>query len=328
MSKFFPSIGVFSSLVFLSARILAQTAVPVNPPGAVFPDASIAVAPKIAAVPVSGGDSTVRLGTGDLIEVSVYNVPELDTKTRVSSTGDVYLPLIDYVHVGGLTIDEAETVIERRLDQGGFVKGPHVQLFVHEYTSEGASILGEVSRPGVYPVLGEQKLFDLISAAGGFSERAGKSITITRRARPDKPVTVPISRNLEEHPDSNIPVFAGDTISVRRADVIYVVGEVSRPSGFLMDSGHLSVLQAIALAGGTTSTAKLNGARIIRKGPSGLTEVPVPLKKLLRAKANDLPMEAEDILFVPTSAQKFFAGRSAEAAMQLATAASLIAIRP
>ena len=89
-------------------------------------------------------------------------------------------------------------------------------------------------------------------------------------------MTVPISRNLEEHPDSNIPVFAGDTISVRRADVIYVVGEVSRPSGFLMDSGHLSVLQAIALAGGTTSTAKLNGARIIRKGPSGLTEVPVP----------------------------------------------------
>src|SRR5205823_13671523 len=127
-----------------------------------------------------------------------------------------------------------------------------------------------------------------------------------------------ISRNLEEHTESNVRVMPGDTIMVRRADIVYVVGEVIRPSGFLMDSGHLSVLQAIALAGGTTSTAKLSAARIIRKGPSGLTEVPVPLKRLLRARANDLPMEAEDILFVPTSASKFFAGRSAEAVMQLA----------
>jgi polysaccharide biosynthesis/export protein len=309
--------------LLLAAPSFSQTATqaiqPVTPP-----TDSDANAAKPDAVTRAGGDSAVRLGIGDLVEVSVYNVPELATKTRVGSSGEINLPLVDYVHVAGLTIDEAEVAIERQLDQGGFVKNPHVQLFVQEYTSEGASLLGEVARPGVYPVLGEQTLFNLISAAGGLSERAGKSVTVTRREKP--PITVLISRNLEEHPGSNIQVFPGDIIMVRRADVVYVVGEVNRPSGFLMDSGRVSVLQAMALAGGTTSTAKLSGARIIRKGPSGLTEVPVPLKQLLRAKADDMQMQAEDILFVPTSSRKFLAGRTAEAALQLATATSIVAI--
>ena len=296
-----------------------QAVQPVTPPSG-----SDANATKPDAVTRTGGDSAVRLGVGDLVEVSVYNVPELTTKTRVGSSGDINLPLVDYVHVAGLTIDEAEVAIEKQLDHGGFVKNPHVQLFVQEYTSEGASLLGEVARPGVYPVLGEQTLFNLISAAGGLSERAGKSITVTRRDQ--SPITVPISRNLEEHAESNVRVMAGDTIMVRRADVVYVVGEVNRPTGLSMDSGHISVLQAMALAGGTTSTAKLSGARIIRKGPSGLTEVPVPLKQLLRAKSDDLQMQADDILFVPTSARKFLAGRTAEAALQLATATTIVAI--
>jgi polysaccharide export outer membrane protein len=282
-------------------------------------------APAPPATVGTGGDSAVRLGNGDLIEVNVYNVPELNTKTRVSSAGDVYLPLVDYVHVGGLTINEAEVVVEKRLDQGGFVKNPHVQLSVHEYISGGASVLGEVVKPGVYPVMGEQRLFDLISAGGGLTDRAGKSITVTHRGQ--APIVVPISRNLEDHADSNIAVFPGDSVSVRRADVIYVVGDVLKPSGFLMESGHVSVLQAIALAGGANSTAKLGGARIIRKGPSGLTETPVPLKKLLQAKADDIQMQADDILFVPTSARKLLEGRTAEAALQMATSASLIAVR-
>jgi polysaccharide biosynthesis/export protein len=236
---------------------------------------------------------------------------------------------VNQVHVEGLTLDEAEKAIEQRLDDGGFVRNPHVQLFVSEYTSDGTSVLGEVSRPGVYPVLGEQRLFNLLSAAGGLSPAAGTSITVTHKADPDKPVVVAISRNLQDHPDSNVPIYPGDTVMVRRADVIYVVGDVNRPSGFLMDNGgKLSVLQAIALAGGTTNTAKTSGARIIRKGPEGVTEIPVSLKKLLQAKASDVPLQADDILFVPGSARKVISGRTAEAALQMATAASLIAIRP
>jgi polysaccharide export outer membrane protein len=268
----------------------------------------------------------VRLGAGDLLEVSVFNVPDLNTKLRVSTAGDIYLPLIDYVHVAGLTIDEAEAVIERRLDRGGFVKSPHVQIFVQEYNSAGASVLGEVTKPGIYPILGDQKLFSLISAAGGLSDRAGKSITVTHRDQ--APITVPISHNLEDYPESNIAVLPGDTVTIRRADIVYVVGEVNRPSGFLMDSGHISVLQAIALAGGTSSTAKLNGSRIVRKGPAGLIIVPVQLKKLMEAKISDLPMEADDILFVPTSSRKALQARTAQAAVQMATAVGVVAIRP
>ncbi len=276
-----------------------------------------------------GGDSSIRLGSGDLIEVNVYNVPELTTKTRITDTGEIDLPLINNVHVEGLTINEAEKVLEQRLDQGGFVRNPHVQLFVTEYLSDGTSVLGEVSRPGVYPVLGEQRLFNVLSAAGGLSERAGKSITISHKSQPDQPITVSISRNLEDHPDSNVSVYPGDTIMVRRADVVYVVGDVARPSGFLMDNGgRLSVLQAVALAGGTGPTAKLTGVRIIRKGPEGVTEIPVSLKKLLQAKSNDVPLQADDILFVPTSARKILSGRTAEAALQMATAVSIIAIHP
>jgi polysaccharide biosynthesis/export protein len=272
------------------------------------------------------GDSALRLGPGDLVQVSVYNIPELDTKIRISNNGDINLPLIDYVHVAGLTIDEAEDTIERRLDKGGFVKDPHVQVFVQEYISQGVNVLGEVVKPGIYSALGDQKLFTLVSAAGGFTDRAGNSITVTHRGQP--PISVPMSRNLEDHPESNIAVLPGDTVIVRRADVVYVVGDVMRPSGLMMDSGHISVLQAIALAGGTTSTAKLNGARIVRKGPAGLTTIPVSLKKLMQAKTNDISMEADDILFVPTSSRKVLQARTAEAAVQLATSAGIVFVRP
>lgn len=312
------------ALLLLSGPITAQTVFPSAQPSS-RSDVDDANLSKVAAVP-AGDASAVRLGPGDLIEVSVYNVPELSTKIRVSTRGDINLPLINYVHVDGLTIDEAESVIERRLDSGGFVKNPHVQIFIQEYTSQGASVLGEVAKPGIYPILGGQKLFSLLSSAGGFTDRAGSSITITHHDQP--PITVAISRNLEDHPQSNVAILPGDTVVVRRADVVYVVGDVNRPSGFLMDSGHISVLQAIALAGGVNSTAKINGARIVRRGPTGLTMVPVPLKQLMEAKANDLPMNADDILFVPTSSRKRMQARTADAAVQLATSVGIIAVRP
>jgi polysaccharide export outer membrane protein len=317
-------------LAFFSAAACAQTA----PQAAgvttgAFPDSmNAAAAPPTrthASLPLSGGDSSVRLGAGDLVDVSVYNVPEMETKTRVSYTGDIYLPLVDYVHVDGLTVDEAENVIEKRLDQGGYVRSPHVQLFVQEYASSGVNLMGEVGKPGIYHALGEQTLFNMISAAGGFTDRAGSSITITRHDPSSPPITVPLSANLQEHPESNIPIYPGDTIMVRRADVIFVVGDVGHPSGLMMgDGGRLSVLQAVALAGGTTTTAKLSGTRIIRKGPAGLTEVPVPLKKLLQAKAEDIALEPNDILFVPSGRN---VTHTAENALQMAATASILVIR-
>jgi polysaccharide export outer membrane protein len=115
-------------------------------------------------------------------------------------------------------------------------------------------------------------------------------------------------------------------IIVRRADIIYVVGDVLRPSGVMMDSGGLSVLQALAMAGGTQRTAKLSGAKILRKSPTGIVQTPVDLKKILQAKAPDIPMEANDILVVPSSTGKIMAGRALEAAIQAATLVSVAAI--
>ena len=288
---------------------------------------SPAPAPKSEPEPPRNAD--LRLGPGDLVELSVYSVPELSTKSRVATNGNLYLPLIDYVHVGGLTLEEAQGLIEKRYSDGNFLKDPHVSLFVDEYASQGASVLGEVAKPGVYPVLGQQRLLDLISSAGGFTDKAGRVVTITHRDQPDQPVTVTLPRNPAEKSESNIQVYPGDTIAVHRADIVYVVGEVGKPSGFLMDSGSLTVLQAIALAGGVNRAAKLDGARIIRKNPQGeMTETPLQLKKILAAKAPDLPMRADDILFVPTNTAKLAAGRTIEAALQAATAISIIAIHP
>jgi len=312
----------FLSLVPFGPKLAAQSAETQATPPAIGNAAVMPVRVPQGETPMSA----LRLEAGDLIEVGVYNVPELTTKARVSSKGEIYLPLIDYVHVADLTAEEAGGVIQKRLADGGFVKNPHVTLFVDQYASQGASVLGEVAKPGVYPVPGQQRLFDVISAAGGFTEKAGRSIQVTHRDLPDQPITVPLSRNVTDNPERNVPILPGDTIIVRKADLVYVVGDVGRPSGFLMDSGHLTVLQAIAMAGGTTRTANLGGTRIIHRGAGGPTETAVELKKILRAKAPDITMQAEDILFVPTSAAKVFAGRAVDVAVQAAAAASIVAL--
>ncbi len=311
----------------LAGRVIAQEQA--SPPGEPSqPDRKTSQpnSPPATAEKDNALDSSLRIGEGDLLEFNVYNVPELSTKTRIGSSGDAYLPLIDYVHVAGLTVEEAQAVIEKRLSDGGFVKDPHVTLFVDQFASQGVSLLGEVSRPGVYPALGQQRLFDVISAAGGLTDKAGRSVTITHRNLPDKPAVVELAPHIADNPDSNVQVYPGDTVIVRKADIVYVVGDVARPSGFLMDRGGLTVLQAVALAGGTTQTSKLNGAKIIRKTNGGVSETPIEIKRILDAKAPDVAMRADDILFVPSSARKAIGRRSIDTAIQMATAVSIIAV--
>jgi polysaccharide biosynthesis/export protein len=269
-----------------------------------------------------------RLGPGDLLEVSVYNVPELTTKARVGSSGDVYLPLIDYVHVGDLSLEEAQALIQKRLEDGGFVRSAHVTIFVDESASQGVTILGDVMRPGIYPALGNRKLYDLISAAGGFSATAGRKVSIIREHAPAAPITVTLPRNLADDLQDNIEIMPGDTISVPRAPIVYVVGDVGHPAGFLVDNGSLTVLQALALAGGTNRTAKIGGARIIHKGPDGMIETRVPLKKMLEAKAPDVTLQADDILFVPVSGARVAAGTGFNAAVSAAAGLAILAAHP
>jgi len=269
----------------------------------------------------------VKLGPGDLIEVNVYNVPELTSKVRVSNSGEIYLPLIDYVHVEGLTQEEAQTLVEKRLSDGGFVRSPHVTIFVDEASSQGVTVLGEVTKAGIYPDVADHKLYEVISEAGGFTNSASRKIAVIRRNQPD-PIRIDLPRNLADDLSGNIDIMPGDTITVPRAPIIYVVGDVGRPSGLLVDNGSLTVLQALALAGGTNRTAKMSGARIIRKTPTGMTETNVQLKKMLQAKAPDVTLQGDDILFVPVSAGKLAATRTIEAALTMATAVSIYAVHP
>jgi polysaccharide export outer membrane protein len=278
-----------------------------------------------SAAPAAGNSSLTRLGPGDLLEIGVYNVPELSTKARIGSSGDIYLPLIDYVHVGDLSVEEAQTLIEKRLEDGGFVRNPHVTLFIDESTSQGVTVLGEVSKPGIYPALGDRKLYDMISAAGGFTPSAGRRVSVIRQHSQAPPITVNLPRNLADDLQDNVDIMPGDTITVPRAPVVYVVGDVARPTGLLVDNGSLTVLQALALAGGMNHTAKMSAACIIRKGPAGMTETRVPLKRMLEAKTPDITLQADDILFVPLSGVRFAAGRGFEAAVSAAAGLAILA---
>jgi polysaccharide biosynthesis/export protein len=270
----------------------------------------------------------VKFGAGDLLEVSVYNVPELATKARVSNSGEIYLPLIDYVHVAGLTQEEAQAVIEKRLEDGGFVRNPHVTIFVDEAESQGVTMLGEVAKPGIYPDTADHKLYEVLSQAGGFTAAASHKVAIIRKGKPD-PIRIDLPRNLADDLSGNVDVLPGDTVTVPRAPIVYVVGDVAKPSGFLVDNGNLTVLQALALAGGTNHTAKMGAVRLIRKTPSGsMTETPVPLKKIIEAKAPDLNLQPDDILFVPMSGIRVAAGKVGDAAITAATAVTIYAAHP
>jgi polysaccharide export outer membrane protein len=272
--------------------------------------------------------SSTKLGPGDLIEVTVFGVPDLSTKARISNSGDVYLPLIDYVHLADLTADEAQELIEKRLDQGGFVRNPHVTLFVDESASQAITMLGEINRPGAYPSVGERRLFDLISAAGGLTDRSGRIVTIVHRNTPGQKSEVHLASNLAEDTEHNVDVQPGDTIIVSRAGIVYVVGDVNRPSGFAIEDDTLTVLKALALAGGQTRTSSLNGTKILRQTPNGIQEIPVRLKKVMQAKAPDVLLVKGDVLFVPGSAAKAFAYRGADAAVSMTTSLAVLAVRP
>jgi polysaccharide export outer membrane protein len=309
-----------------------QEAAPPAEQKTVFPgpaDDGKAQEPAATADPASEpGALPLHLGIGDLLEISVYNVPELNTKARVSNNGDIYLPLIDYVHVADLTPEEAQAVIAKRLEDSGFVKSPHVTVFIDEYASQAVTVLGEVQKPGPYPMMGERRLYDLISAAGGLTDKAGRTVSISHRNQPNEPQSIRLAEGLAQTSESNVPIQPGDTIVVHRAGIVYVVGAVAKPSGFLMDNDSLTVLKAITLAGGTTRFAKLNDAKLIRKTPAGLKEVPLSVKKILQLKSPDLPLQAEDVLFVPTSGGKAAAYRGTEAILQAATALTIVAARP
>jgi polysaccharide biosynthesis/export protein len=266
--------------------------------------------------------SALVIGPGDDVEITVYGAPDLSGHTHVNSDGNISMPLIDYVRIAGLSSSEAEAAIEAKLRENNILNDPHVSIYVKDYTSSGISVAGEVNRPGVYSALGPHRLFDILQIAGGLSERASGSVTISHEGHEENPVTVEITKNPLEMVRSNVELHPGDTVFFAKAPMVYVLGEVIKPGAYILNStGAVTVLQLVAAAGGPTHLAALGRARMLRRTPNGLQESPVPLKDLLRGKTADVPVSPEDILFVPSSRTKDLIAASTMIATTTASAA-------
>jgi len=308
-----------------------------------------------SSVAAAAGAQDYRIGFDDVLDINVFEAQELNREVRVSSAGEISLPLLESVHAAGLTPRELELVLEALLRRT-YMKDPHVSVFVREMQSHPVSVLGAVRRPGVFQIRGSKTLLEILSLAEGLADDAGETVIILRGAglqneassaaerysltkeveesaasSDEKKNTSPaegiVPVNLKDLLDSsdvhqNPIVNPGDIVKVLRAGIVYAVGEVQRPGGFTMKSNEkMSVLQVIALSGGLTRTASKAGARIIRMDErSGEREqTPIDLSKILAGKAPDPLLEPRDIVFVPNSTSKTTFSRGLEAAAQTLT---------
>jgi polysaccharide biosynthesis/export protein len=322
------------TILLLTLQATAQTTVNNQPstsdmstfppsPSSTTPQNPAATPPTSVALPAAD-QSHYIISPGDVLDVSVFGAPDLSQKAVVNSGGNIYMPLINYVHVADLHVEDAQLVVEKAYFTNGVLKFPHVSIVISSYAS-GVVLMGEVVRPGIYPIVGTGKLFDILAEAGGTAASAGQVVTITHKGVAEPQIVTLTSDPIKSN-SANVPVQQGDTIVVSKAGVVYIVGEVYSPSGFLMDEkGQYTVMKVVAMAHGTTKFAKTSKARIVRRTSDGNKEIPVPLDKILVSKAPDIPLQSNDILFVPTNKGKQAAARGAEAAISIATSLAIVA---
>lgn len=311
MKKYcFQFLLAFVCPLLLGALAIAQSAPAQSPQGAPasgdrpamkLDQASISEAPQQKA---QNSSARLAIGPGDELDVTVYGAPDLSGHTRVGSDGNISLPLVGYVRVAGLTSDQAQQALSDELRERNIIKSPQVSVFVKEYTNSEISVAGEVAKPGVFSVLGPHRLLDVLEAAGGLTEKASNTITISHRDS-DQLTTIHLSNDPAQMARANIELQPGDTVVVPQAGIVYVLGEVNRPGGYALNSsGGVTLLQVLAAAGGPTHLASVSGTKMVRRTPSGLKEMSVPMKDLLHAKAPDMEMNPGDIVYVPSSRVK------------------------
>lgn len=298
------------------------------------PKAAPAAAPAAKRVADSrgrAGSPDYRIGPEDLLEVTVFEAPELDRTVRVSAEGKISLPLLGAVRAEGRTTRQLEGAIEALLRRS-YMKDPHVSVFVKQIESHPVSVFGAVMNPGVYQIRGPRGLVEVLAKAGGLASDAGDTVIVTRHAAggaDGRTLRIPVNDLLESAGTrDDVRIDPGDVVKVTRAGVVYVVGEVRRPGGFTLRTNEsMSVLQALALAEGLTQTSAAKHALIIRTlSQNGEREnIPINLDKILRGRAPDPLLRARDVVFVPNSASRTAFYRGAEAALSIA--AGLIVYR-
>ena len=307
-----------------------------------------------------------RIGPDDLLNITIFEAPEMNCTVRVSAGGEISLQLLGAVHAAGLTSRELESVLQGSL-HGTYMKDPHVGVFVQELQSHPVSVVGAVKMPGVFQIRGTKTVIEILSMAEGLADDAGDTVLVMHgpeyagSGSPDGPElapteTVAASSSREVFPRMygsqptapekkgeieevnlkallgsggsalNVPVRPGDIVKVPRAGIVYVVGEVKKPGGFVLrNNENISVLQALALAEGATHTSATSHARIIRTDPAtgSRTEIPMNLSNIFSGKSPDTLLQPRDIVFVPNSAAKSVFYRSSEAALQTAAGVAI-----
>ena len=311
--------AALGALAFLAPCIAdwAQT------PTAALPPQNTATAPALA--DPADAPPAILIGPGDMLNVAVFETPELSTSARVNQDGDVNLPVLGPVHLAGFNTQQAAAALEDAFRTRGLLLNPHVTVSETEFASQGATVLGEVRSPGVYPTLGSRRLLDMISLAGGASTTAGRLVSIVHRGDAQHPMQIALQPTPASlHAQQNPVILPGDTVVVAKAGVIYIIGDVLRPGGILVDNNErLSIIEALSLAGGMNKTAALSQAKLVRKLPAGREEVDLDLKHILYGKQADVLVSDGDILFVPSSVGKTLLYRGVEAAFGLATSYAL-----
>ena len=283
-----------------------------------------------------------QIGAGDLLEITVLEASELNRSLRVSAGGEISMPPLGTVKAVGLVPQQLEAVI-RELLRRSIMNDPHVAVFVREMNSHPVSVTGAVKKPGVFHISGPKGLLEVLSMSEGLADDAGDTVLVMRGANysaetarvpenvspasletslPAPPfpdgatVEVDIKNLLDSHDHRyNVPVYPGDVVTVNRAGIVYVLGDVKKPGGFVLHNHEtISVLQALALAEGLLPTSAKSQARIVRAaGTSGQpAELPLDLGKIMQGTSPDTRLQAKDVVFVPKSGGKSAAFRSAE----------------
>jgi polysaccharide export outer membrane protein len=304
----------------------------------------------------------VPVGTGDLLRIEVFDVPELSRDVRVGDAGDISYPLIPgKITAAGLTPFQLEEKMEQLLIENGLVTHPQVSVFVKEQNSQPVSVVGAVVRPMVYQVLRPTTLLEILAGAGGITDDAGSIVIVTRSSSApaarnaaavvgasasgnasaatgsaDDPlglgpqiITIRLQDLLESGDSAyNIFVYGGDVISVPRAGIVYVMGGgISQPGGYVLQSHgeQITVLKAVALAHGTSGFAKKDNAVIMRNNAvTGKRDViPVHIKEIENHKTEDVTMKSNDILYVPDNLGLKVLAKGAEAAVTIGTGVAI-----
>jgi len=249
-----------------------------------------------------------KIGPKDLLEIAVFELPELNQTVRVSEEGTISLPLLGAVKIDGLTKDELETKLAGLLEEK-YLKKARVSVFIREYQSKLVAVIGAVEKPGMYELVGPLTLLQMVSKAGGFKENASNEIFVLREK--EKGTSVSISIDLDDlllngNQLLNIPILPNDVINVPVDKLIsvYVFGAVREPGKIEVKmSKKITLLQAVGNAGGLADGAKKSGVRLKRidRWTGKETQMKVNLGDIINGKRRDIELQEGDVIIVPES---------------------------